>query len=119
MSKRRRTVLTTLRDHQTNLGLCRRLFKTWGVIISVFTIGYRAFANFSASSHFSGEVYGLRAKGRGMSWQQFHDAIAGRTHPRRVSTLTEMANVVAFAASDEANGMTGTRINLGLGSLDD
>jgi NAD(P)-dependent dehydrogenase (short-subunit alcohol dehydrogenase family) len=65
------------------------------------------------------EVYGLHAKGRGMSWQQFHDAIAGRTHARRVSTLSEMANVAAFAASDEASGMTGTTINLGLGSLDD
>jgi hypothetical protein len=30
-----------------------------------------------------------------------------------------MANIAAFAASDEASGLTGTIINLGLGSLDD
>jgi hypothetical protein len=30
-----------------------------------------------------------------------------------------MANVAAFMASDEASGMTGTIVNLSLGSLDD
>jgi hypothetical protein len=30
-----------------------------------------------------------------------------------------MANVAAFAASDSASAMTGTIINLSLGSLDD
>ncbi|MGF7179018.1 hypothetical protein [Tunturiibacter psychrotolerans] len=39
----------------------------------------------------------------------------------RATTLVthEMANIAAFAASDEASGLTGTIINLGLGSLDD
>jgi hypothetical protein len=30
-----------------------------------------------------------------------------------------MANVVVFMASDQASGMTGTIVNLSLGSLDD
>jgi hypothetical protein len=34
-------------------------------------------------------------------------------------TLAEMADVAAFMASEKANGMTGTTVNLTLGSLDD
>jgi enoyl-[acyl-carrier-protein] reductase (NADH) len=34
-------------------------------------------------------------------------------------TLAEMANVAAFMASDMASGMTGTTVNLTMGSLDD
>ena len=42
-----------------------------------------------------------------------------RTHPRRLMTLAEMADVAAFMASDQASGMTGTTVNLTMGSLDD
>jgi enoyl-[acyl-carrier-protein] reductase (NADH) len=34
-------------------------------------------------------------------------------------TLKEMANTAAFMASDKASGMTGTTVNLTMGSLDD
>jgi enoyl-[acyl-carrier-protein] reductase (NADH) len=34
-------------------------------------------------------------------------------------TLQELANVAVFMASDKASGMTGTTVNLTLGSLDD
>jgi NAD(P)-dependent dehydrogenase (short-subunit alcohol dehydrogenase family) len=59
------------------------------------------------------------AEASGMTWDQFHDALASRTHTRRLSTLTELANVAVFLASDEASGMTGTTVNLAMGSLDD
>jgi NAD(P)-dependent dehydrogenase (short-subunit alcohol dehydrogenase family) len=59
------------------------------------------------------------AEASGMTWDQFHDALARRTHTRRLSTLTELANVAVFLASDEASGMTGTTVNLAMGSLDD
>lgn len=65
------------------------------------------------------EVFGLHAKAWGMSRDQFHEVIAGRTHARRLTTLAEMANVAAFMASDAASAMTGTVVNLSLGSLDD
>jgi len=65
------------------------------------------------------EVFDLHAKAWGISWDQFHDVIASRTHGRRLSTLQEMANVAAFMASDAASGMTGTIVNLSLGGLDD
>ena len=65
------------------------------------------------------EVFGLHAKAWGIKWEQFQEIIAARSHGRRLSTLTEMANVAAFMASDEASGMTGTILNLSLGALDD
>ena len=65
------------------------------------------------------EVFGLHAKAWGVSWEQFQELIAGRTHARRLSSLAEMANVAVLAASDQASGLTGTIVNLSLGSLDD
>jgi NAD(P)-dependent dehydrogenase (short-subunit alcohol dehydrogenase family) len=65
------------------------------------------------------ESFGLYAKASGMTWEQFHESSAGRTHTRRLSTLAEMANVAVFMASDQASGMTGTVVNLSMGSLDD
>jgi NAD(P)-dependent dehydrogenase (short-subunit alcohol dehydrogenase family) len=65
------------------------------------------------------ESFELYAKASGMTWEQFHESSAGRTHTRRLSTLAEMANVAVFMASDQASGMTGTVVNLSMGSLDD
>jgi NAD(P)-dependent dehydrogenase (short-subunit alcohol dehydrogenase family) len=60
-----------------------------------------------------------RAKASGMTWEEWQEMLASRTHPRRLMTLEEMANVAAFMASDQASGMTGTTVNLTMGSLDD
>jgi NAD(P)-dependent dehydrogenase (short-subunit alcohol dehydrogenase family) len=60
-----------------------------------------------------------RAKASGMTWEQFQELLASRTHARRLMTLEEMANVAVFMASDKASGMTGTTVNLTMGSLDD
>jgi NAD(P)-dependent dehydrogenase (short-subunit alcohol dehydrogenase family) len=65
------------------------------------------------------EVYDIKAKATGMTWEQFQGYLAGTTHPRRVMTLEEMANMAVFMASDKASGMTGTTVNLTMGSLDD
>jgi NAD(P)-dependent dehydrogenase (short-subunit alcohol dehydrogenase family) len=65
------------------------------------------------------EVFGLHAKAWGVSREQFQEMIAGRTHMRRLTTLEETANVAAFMASDQASAMTGTIVNLSIGSLDD
>jgi hypothetical protein len=59
------------------------------------------------------------AKATGMTWDQFQAYLAGTTHPRRVMTLGEVANVAVFMAPDKASGMTGTTVNLTMGSLDD
>jgi NAD(P)-dependent dehydrogenase (short-subunit alcohol dehydrogenase family) len=60
-----------------------------------------------------------RSKATGMTWEQWQQLLASRTHGRRLMTLEEMANVAAFVASDKASGMTGTIVNLTMGSLDD
>ena len=65
------------------------------------------------------ESFGLYAKASGMTWEQFQESLASRTHTRRLSTLEEMANVAVFLASDRSSGMTGTIVNLSMGSLDD
>ena len=61
----------------------------------------------------------FEAKAPGMTWEQWQEFVAGTTHPRRVMTLEEMANMAVFMASDKASGMTGTTVNLTMGSLDD
>ena len=60
-----------------------------------------------------------RAKATGMTWEQFQEMLASRTHPRRLMTLEEMANTAVFMASDKASGITGTTVNLTMGRLDD
>jgi NAD(P)-dependent dehydrogenase (short-subunit alcohol dehydrogenase family) len=65
------------------------------------------------------EVFDTKAKALGITWEQFQGYLANSTHPRRVMTLAEMANVAAFLASEQASGMTGTTVNLTMGSLDD
>jgi NAD(P)-dependent dehydrogenase (short-subunit alcohol dehydrogenase family) len=65
------------------------------------------------------EAFEPRSKATGMTWEQFQQFLATRTHPRRLMTLAEMAHVAAFMASDKASGMTGTTVNLTMGSLDD
>ena len=64
-------------------------------------------------------AYEPRAKASGMTWEQWQAMLASRTHPRRLMTVEEMANVAAFVAADKASGLTGTTINLTMGSLDD
>ena len=65
------------------------------------------------------EAFEPRAEASGMTWEQWQEFLASRTHPRRLMTLDEMANLAAFLASDQASGMTGTTVNLTMGSLDD
>jgi NAD(P)-dependent dehydrogenase (short-subunit alcohol dehydrogenase family) len=65
------------------------------------------------------EAFEIRAKALGVTWEQWQESLASRTHARRLSTLVELANVAAFVASDQASGMTGTTVNLTMGSLDD
>jgi NAD(P)-dependent dehydrogenase (short-subunit alcohol dehydrogenase family) len=65
------------------------------------------------------EAFEPRAKASGMTLEQFEELGASRTHPRRLSTLADLANTAVFMASDKASGMTGTTVNLSMGTLDD
>lgn len=65
------------------------------------------------------EAFDARANRSGVTWEQFQEGLAGKTHPRRLMTVEEVANAAVFLASDRASGMTGTTVNLTMGSLDD
>jgi NAD(P)-dependent dehydrogenase (short-subunit alcohol dehydrogenase family) len=65
------------------------------------------------------DVFKLSAEASGISQEQFTELLAARTHARRLTTLTELTDAAVFVASDKANGLTGTIVNLSLGSLDD
>jgi NAD(P)-dependent dehydrogenase (short-subunit alcohol dehydrogenase family) len=65
------------------------------------------------------EAFQARAAALGVTWEQWQASLAGRTHPRRLSTLAELAEVAVFVASQRASGLTGTTVNLTMGSLDD
>jgi NAD(P)-dependent dehydrogenase (short-subunit alcohol dehydrogenase family) len=65
------------------------------------------------------DIFEIKIKGSGMTWEKFQELLASTTHPRRVMTLDETANMAVFMASDKASGMTGTTVNLTMGSLDD
>ena len=65
------------------------------------------------------DAFEPRAKASRMTWEQWQEFLASRTHPRRLMTLEELANVAVFIASEKASGMTGTTVNLTMGSLDD
>ena len=65
------------------------------------------------------EAYEARRAISGMTWEQFQEALATKTHTRRLMTLAEMAHMAVFAASDKASALTGTTLNLTMGSLDD
>jgi NAD(P)-dependent dehydrogenase (short-subunit alcohol dehydrogenase family) len=57
-------------------------------------------------------VFGLHAKGYGITQEEFRAAMAANTHRKRATTLVELAEVAAFVASDRAAAMTGTVANL-------
>ena len=65
------------------------------------------------------DAFQPRAEASSMTWEQWQEALAGRTHARRLMTLAETADTDAFLASGMASGMTGTTVNLTMGSLDD
>ena len=54
-----------------------------------------------------------------LSYDQFKGFLANTTHPKRVMALAEMANVASFVASEKATALTGTTVNMTMGSLDD
>lgn len=65
------------------------------------------------------DAFEPRAEATGLTWPQFQEVLVARTHTKRLMTLDEVGNVAAFMASDLASGITGTTINLTMGSMDD
>jgi NAD(P)-dependent dehydrogenase (short-subunit alcohol dehydrogenase family) len=57
-------------------------------------------------------VFGLHADAYGVTRAQFASAVLNTSHTKRATTLTELADVAAFVASDRAAALTGTVANL-------
>jgi NAD(P)-dependent dehydrogenase (short-subunit alcohol dehydrogenase family) len=64
-------------------------------------------------------VFDAKSEFLGMTREQFETYLAHTTHAQRVMTLEEVANVAVFVASDKASAMTGTAVNLTMGTVDD
>ena len=56
------------------------------------------------------EIFAPRTKASGLTWEQWLEFGASRTHPRRLMRLDEVASMAVFMASDKASGMTGTTL---------
>lgn len=57
-------------------------------------------------------VFRLQANAMGITREQFQGFVEGMTHRRRSTTVSEVAEMAAFLASDRGRGMTGTVANL-------
>jgi NAD(P)-dependent dehydrogenase (short-subunit alcohol dehydrogenase family) len=65
------------------------------------------------------EVYSLHAAAYGISRDAFQARMTDRTLRKQLPTVTEIANVAAFLASDRASAMTGAIANLSGGMIAD
>jgi NAD(P)-dependent dehydrogenase (short-subunit alcohol dehydrogenase family) len=65
------------------------------------------------------DVFDIKFKASGMTWEQFQGHLVGMSHRREVMALEELANMAAFMASDMASGMTGSTVNLTMGGVAD
>jgi len=63
--------------------------------------------------------FGLHAQASGMTRQQLQGFMESITHTKRLTTLTELANALVFASSDQSSGMTGAVLNLTGGMISD
>ncbi|PWT77660.1 MAG: short-chain dehydrogenase [Bacteroidetes bacterium] len=63
------------------------------------------------------EVWNIHGKAHGISFQQFHQAMEGATHRKKLTTLAELTNAAVFAASDEGSALSGTIFNLTAGMI--
>ena len=65
------------------------------------------------------EAFEPRAAASGLTWEEWQELLASRNHARRLMTPEELADMAVVLASDRARGLTGTIVNLTMGSLDD
>jgi NAD(P)-dependent dehydrogenase (short-subunit alcohol dehydrogenase family) len=65
------------------------------------------------------DVFGLHARALGIPREEFQGLMEANTLRKKLPTLTEVANVAAFIASDQASAMTGTVANMSGGSIVD
>jgi NAD(P)-dependent dehydrogenase (short-subunit alcohol dehydrogenase family) len=63
------------------------------------------------------EVWDIHGKSHGITFEQFHTGMEEKTHRGKLTTLAEFTDTAVFVASDQANAITGTLINLTAGMI--
>jgi NAD(P)-dependent dehydrogenase (short-subunit alcohol dehydrogenase family) len=84
--------------------------------IRVLCVRSHAIADAVQAGSYVGELFAAKAKGMGISVDAFLGGAAQSTMLKRLPTLAQVANTIAFLASDEANAMTGTVVNMTAGA---
>jgi NAD(P)-dependent dehydrogenase (short-subunit alcohol dehydrogenase family) len=87
--------------------------------IRVICIRPHAISDAPAAGSYTKELFQPMAAAEGASFQEFMAGMAQGTLLKRLPTLYEVAETVAFLASDRAGAMTGTVANLSGGALVD
>ena len=87
--------------------------------IRVVCIRSHALSDAPAAGSFTGPMFEEKARGLGLSMQDWLGGAAGMTMLRRLPTLEEFARTAAFIASDGAGAMTGAVANLTCGAVAD
>ena len=87
--------------------------------IRVVCIRPHAISDAPAAGSYTKALFAPMATAEGVSFQEFMAGMAQGTLLKRLPTLSEVAETIAFLASDRAGAMTGTVANLSCGALVD
>ena len=71
------------------------------------------------ATSYTREMFGRTADASGIPFDQWLDGLVGMTLLGRLPVLAEVAEYLAFVASDRAGSMTGAIANLSAGALVD
>lgn len=85
---------------------------------NIRVVGVRSHAISDAvqAGSYTGELFALKAQSMGLTVEQFLDGAAQSTMLKRLPTLAQIAELVAFLASDRAGAITGTVVNVTAGA---
>ena len=63
-----------------------------------------------------GDLFAIKAQAMGITVEQFLEGAAQSTMLNRLPTLEQVADTIAFLASDAAGAITGTTVNMTAGA---
>lgn len=85
---------------------------------NIRVVGVRSHAITGAveAGSYTGELFAIKAQSMGLTVDQFLEGAAHSTVLKRLPTLTQVAELVTFLASEQAGAMTGTVVNVTAGA---
>lgn len=85
--------------------------------IRVLCLRSHAIPEAVSEGSYTGELFAPKAKAAGLSVEEWMQGAAGGTMLKRLPTLSQVAETIAFLASDHAGAMTATVMNLTAGAV--